>query len=500
MRKLCWFLIASLPLVCFSQAAGDSLFNAPIVHEIYFQFYTPNFIDSLVASHSTERNVIATMTIDGALLDSVGLKYKGNSSFTGPGAKKSMKVDLNDYISGQKYDGIKKFNLNNGFKDPTMMREKIALDFFNEIGAPAPRCSYAKVYFNNEYYGLFTLVEEVNKDFLEQRFAENDSNLYKGDPHGDLRWKGNILANYYGDYSLETNESSNDWKGLFHLIDKLNNTPTINFHDSLESVLYTPHWLKIWAATNLFANMDSYIGSGHNYFIYQKAFDSKFEFIPWDVNESFGSFSNNLTATQIKNLSLFYTGNPGSRPLIEKMVANSTYKTDLATETCYLLQYFFNEDHIFPKIDSIADVIRPFVYADTKKTYSNQQFEDNITTDLTPGGGGGGGNMFGLKSFLTTRHDFILQEIQSYGCYALATDNSIAAETILYPNPVEDRLYITSSTVISQVNIIDLTGKSYLETSDASDGISITELSTGIYFARITDKEGNVTVKKFSKI
>ena len=78
--------------------------------------------------------------------------------------------------------------------------------------------------------------------------------------------------------------------------------------------------------------MDSYIGSGHNYFLYHKAFDGKFEFIPWDVNESFGSFSNGLSPTQIKNLSLFYTGNAGSRPLIEKMAANATYKTALATE------------------------------------------------------------------------------------------------------------------------------------------------------------------------
>lgn len=55
---------------------------------------------------------------------------KGNSSFNNPSTKKPFKVDLNEYVSGQDYDGIKKFNLNNGFKDPTMLSEKLTLDFF----------------------------------------------------------------------------------------------------------------------------------------------------------------------------------------------------------------------------------------------------------------------------------------------------------------------------------------------------------------------------------
>ncbi|MBK7910819.1 MAG: hypothetical protein IPJ96_10720 [Bacteroidetes bacterium] len=28
-----------------------------------------------------------------------------------------------EFVSGQEYDGIRKFNLNNGFKDPSFLRE-----------------------------------------------------------------------------------------------------------------------------------------------------------------------------------------------------------------------------------------------------------------------------------------------------------------------------------------------------------------------------------------
>ncbi|RDJ93135.1 hypothetical protein B4Q13_24035, partial [Lacticaseibacillus rhamnosus] len=83
------------------------------------------------------------MIFDGRTLPTIGIKFKGNSSFNNSSVKKSMKLDLNNYVAGQDYDGIKKLNLNNGFKDPSFLREKIALDFMNAHGVTSPRCTFA---------------------------------------------------------------------------------------------------------------------------------------------------------------------------------------------------------------------------------------------------------------------------------------------------------------------------------------------------------------------
>ena len=67
MKKLAFILTSILPFLAFSQADGDTLFDAPMVHEIHFQFYTGDFIDSLMSSHTTDRDVPAMMTIDGVV-------------------------------------------------------------------------------------------------------------------------------------------------------------------------------------------------------------------------------------------------------------------------------------------------------------------------------------------------------------------------------------------------------------------------------------------------
>lgn len=490
MKKI-FFLLCIIPLSLISQNDGDSLFNRPIIHEISLDFSMTNFWDTLITNHDNDVYTLCNLTINGQIIDSIGVKLKGNSSYNNPSQKKSMKIDLNEFVSGKKYDGLKKFNLNNGFKDPSFLREKITLDLFNALGVPASRCSYANVYLNQEYWGFYTVVEEVNRNFLNQRFAENDSNLYKGDPQGDLRWKGNTPSLYYTDYEIDTkSDSSNDWRDLVHLIDKINNTPANQFYDSLEAVLNTYDFIRYWALTNIFTNLDSYVGSGHNYYLYHNVSSGKFEWITWDVNESFGNFKMNNTTQQLLDFNLFYTGSPNSRPLIEKMAQNSVYKTQLADYACEVLQTYFTEDWLFPKIDSLAAVIRPHVYADTKKFYTNQQFEDNILQTINTGGPGSGFTVIGIKPFIQGRTTSLLAQLQPYGCFAVSNENPQIENILIYPNPVESLLHLSlpnSSPLNAEFMLFSSIGTTLKDVllSKEHTTISMEGLPQGIYHYEI---------------
>ena len=99
------------------------------------------------------------------IMDSVGVRLKGNSSYFHPGVKKSFKIDFNKFIPGQNYDGLKKLNFSNGFKDPTCMREKLFFDACLDAGVPAPRASFANVTFNGEAWGFYTVVEQSTINF-----------------------------------------------------------------------------------------------------------------------------------------------------------------------------------------------------------------------------------------------------------------------------------------------------------------------------------------------
>ena len=464
----------------FSQTAGDSVFSSSQIHTIYLQFSQTGWWDSLLASHTGDYYINGDAIIDGQTFNNIGVKLKGNSSFNNPSIKKSLKIDFNNYDTTLAWNGLKKINLNNGFKDPTFLREKVCLDFMNTHGVYSPRCTFANVYLNGQLRGLYTLVEEVDKTFLKDRFSNKSGNLFKGDPHGDLKYLGANVTSYYPNYELHTNETANDWNDLVNLISILNNTPAASLESSLGNVFDLPSWYPLWASNILFANLDSYQGSGHNYFIYHNAANDQFEFIAWDVNEAFGNFQQGMTLTQIKNLSPDYLPSPsGNRPLEEKLVADANMHADYYDALYFMLANGFDTTSLFPLIDSLADWIRPSVYADNNKFFTSIDFEKNMTQDV--------GNIPALKPFIPARINAVLPVLLGAGYFPLSADeiyDGVSSSFQLFPNPSVDYAYVTGEG--KDFDLFSVEGKWLKKISSAGTitKISLEEYSSGIYLVK----------------
>lgn len=473
---------------------GDSIFALHTIHNLYVTFPYSNFYDSLLWSHANDTYLEVDILFNNEMYHQVGIKAKGNSSFNGPSEKKSFKLDFNRFVSGQDIHGLKKLNFNNSFKDPSFMREKLANDFLIEHDLPAPRTTYCNVYFNNQLWGLYLIVEEIDDEFCTRWFGNNDENLFKGDPHGDLRWKGNSTQSLYEtDYELENNSTSNNWSDLIGLIDIINNQTGAGFNTSLDSAFNTYRFIRHWAVMNLFSSLDSYIGSGHNYYIYHDSIKNRFEWIAWDNNETFGGFKMNLSTTQLKNLDIYYFSQPAtSRPLVNNLMQNSIYKAAYNLAICELKQDFTNAK-LDARIDSLRSVIQQSVYNDPKKFYSNSKFDSSFNYDVSLSGPGGM-TVFGLKSFINQRQTAITNQLASYNipCYGLGNSTIDIATFSIYPNPAFDWLYIDSPLPFEQIELFDLSGRCIeirnYSTNTRNSQIPLGALSPGIYFLRIDKK------------
>nr|MBC8228866.1 CotH kinase family protein [bacterium] len=89
--------------------------------------------------------VKCTVKFGDEVYKNVGLRFKGNSSSSVRGLKKSYKFKFDEFKK-QDFHGFKKLNFSNGFKDPSLLREKIAYDLLSEAGVPASRATFAKLY------------------------------------------------------------------------------------------------------------------------------------------------------------------------------------------------------------------------------------------------------------------------------------------------------------------------------------------------------------------
>lgn len=417
---------------------SDSFFDDSYVHEIRLTFDaadygTTGWYNTLYNSHANDvadPYFPASFAADGVTIASVGVRFKGNSSFMGSGIKKSFKIDFDEYDEDNDalaFFGLKKLNLSNGYKDPTLLREKLFLDFASDFVA-APRAVHTKVYVNGEYYGLYTAVEQVDKTFVQNRFGDDeDGNLFKGaasdaldvndDFGSDLTWLGSDPEAYYDYYILKTNETANDYSQLIEFVNVLNNSSAADFPTTLEPLFDVQDGLQGLALNNLFVNLDSYSGSAHNYYVYDRDDTGQITHIPWDTNESFGRFTlftargeDPLTLSPLWLPSAIGPGETEERPLLENLWANDGYKNDYLCDLQQMLDAGFDVTTMEARIDELADLIRTDLYADPNKQYTSAQFETNLYSNLIDGRE----TIYGLRYFVQQRADYLQTELATY--------------------------------------------------------------------------------------
>ena len=142
------------------------------LREIRISFYASDWdyqLDSLYVLGDNDR-ILADLIIDGDSYDSVGVRYKGFSSVSVNRIKNPFNIKLDYVIDGQDHKGVGKLKLSNVIQDPSFIREvltyEIAADYL-----PSAKANYANLYINDTLWGLYTNVQAVNKDFLNDHFG-----------------------------------------------------------------------------------------------------------------------------------------------------------------------------------------------------------------------------------------------------------------------------------------------------------------------------------------
>ena len=511
MRKLPFLFIPFIYVSLYAQSPGDELFNENQVLTVDLQFTQPGFWDSLVANYATETYMKVSVTLTGNTGDTtfseIGIRLKGNSSYGHPGEKKSFKLDFNRYIDSFEYDGLKKLNFNNCFKDPTFMREKIFYDICKTENINAPRINYANVYMNDTFWGFYTVVEQVDDEFLKTHFDDKSENLFKaGDAFGmggptdeaDLKFYGTDQADYDGKYTLENNTDENNWSDLISLLDFINNSSDEVFASDLALHFNVEQIMKSLVLSNLYANLDSYLNSARNYYIYNKDSTGVWEWINWDCNEAFGSYPAGGAVTNMTELDPHYFGL--NRPLLERIVTVADTKTIYDNYYCNLRAAYFTDSYIETQTNLLYSLIQTHVYADDNKMYTNANFDANIESNITAGGGPGGGTIYGLKSFVSERNSWLEGAID---CSAVINEITeiTGYEIQIYPNPVKDILYFEFNETIVQpvITILNIQGAEISEIQIQNNTLNLSELPPGMYIFKM-EVDGEVVCKQFVKM
>lgn len=216
-------LIIGLLIGNFSLFA-QNLYDINNVTIINLTFDDPNWdqtMDTYYANELDER-LLASCTVNGVAFDSVGVKYKGNSTYDPSNAKNPLNIKLNYTIGSQDYDGWYTLKLSSGDKDPSFVREALSYEILRKYMV-APLSNFAKVYINGNYYGLFTSNESINKKFIEDYFySDRENTLIKCNPEivmnggSSLEYLGVDSSSYFTSYEMKS-----DYDGMILLISQM---------------------------------------------------------------------------------------------------------------------------------------------------------------------------------------------------------------------------------------------------------------------------------------
>ncbi len=275
----------------------------------------------------------------------VGIRFKGNSSLQTSWQrgilKLPFKMDFDEFeddypqIDNQRFYGFKKFSLKNNYDDKSLLREKVAADVFRKAGVPVSHTAFYALYVDHgngpEYFGLYTLVEEVDGEVIDTQFSSDDGNLYKPEEGGASFVDGSFDEEYF---EKKTNEDEKDWSDILAMFAALHDdtatTDPATWRANLESVFDVDGFLKYLAVNGIIQNWDTYGKMPHNYYLYGNPETSKLTWIPWDNNEA-------LQEGKLGGaVSLDYANmDANSWPLIGKLYADDIYK---AQYDYYLLE------------------------------------------------------------------------------------------------------------------------------------------------------------------
>ncbi len=262
--------------------------------------------------------------------------------------KPAFKIDTAD---GERVLGFEHLTLNNMVQDPTMLHEALGYRVYDAAGVPVPATSYVRLMVNGAPYGLYLLVETIDRQFLRRRFGDDSGVLYEGAYGSDF--------NEGDEKTFELDEGDDpDRRELRRLIEAVAAPGDGVFYGD-SPLVDTPAFLSMMAVQALINDWDNYYRS-NNYRIYWNPSARRWWFIPTGIDQTF-------THHQTKVF-----GATGT--LFRKCVRSERCRADYV-DTVRRVADRFEELQLGGMMDHLLTVIGAASNADPKKPYSESDME-----------------------------------------------------------------------------------------------------------------------------
>lgn len=320
------------------------------------------------------------VVIDAATFSGVGVRYKGNGTIGDATntIKKSIKIDLGQFGGTARFRGAKTINLHCEVTDPSKCREALGYEIYRSARVPAPRTALAEVHltvpgkYDRERLGLYTVVEQIDKTFLRDRFGTDEGLLMKPEGLREFADLGDDWEKYKKTYVPNRDATPAEAKRMIAFARLVAKGDDAAFGKDIGSYLDIDGYLRFLAVTSFIVNPDNFLNLGHNAYLYLHPKTGRLHVIPWDLDRAFANFLLFGTTRQQLDLSMTHPY-PGTHKLTERVLAlpgvSERYKALLAE----LAATSFAKDRLTAAVDRLATATHEMIASDVKAAEARKE-------------------------------------------------------------------------------------------------------------------------------
>jgi hypothetical protein len=207
----------------------------------------------------------------------VGLKLRGGeNSFRTIDGKASFKIDFNEFEPDSEFYGLKAITLLNMVQDPSMISEHVGYALYDAVGIESPRHGYARVTVNGTDYGLYGVIEPVDKRFVKRRWADDDGPLFEGE-------NADLLTTDLARFSTDPEDRA----PLDALVATLDANVGDTWQATLDDRFGADNALRHVAVDLVSGNADAYTTRVNNWFLYYDPTNDQWSTMPWGLDRAF---------------------------------------------------------------------------------------------------------------------------------------------------------------------------------------------------------------------
>ncbi len=380
-------------LSCMNTLLAQTFYDLNTVQTIEVRFSQPNWDYQMdTAKIGADGYLLADwVVINGEEFDSVGVKYKGNSSYDSTYIKDPLHISL-DQFRDQSYEGYSDIKLGNEYADPSMIREALSYSILENY-MDCSKSNFAQLYVNGAYMGLYSNDECINKKFCSDHFYSSQNAFVKCNPlitstafRSNLKYINADSSSYQIRYDLQ---SDIGWNDLVSLCDSVTNNPS-----SFSNVMDVDRVIWMLAFNNVLVNLDSYSGAfAQNHYVY-KDNTNHYNSVVWDLNMSFGGFAyagsqgvgmGTLNVSGMEQMPSTLHSADTDWPLIVDVMNNAMYKRMYIAHMRTIVDEMFANNNYETVATQMQSIIDLSVQMDSNNFFSYSQFQNGLTGDVTVG-------------------------------------------------------------------------------------------------------------------